>query len=118
MLPGAIRLHANPEKWFSGEVPYLANKAEIVVVYLASASLGLISEIDLLRRENLANKSVLVVRKRLLRELALPEGDFLTVLAPPSFPILDLNQSAFGPIVGRRRFRRELESSIAKVVNF
>lgn len=115
LLPGAIRIRADPKNWLS-EVTELAHEAEIVVVYLSSISPGLIAEIDLLRREDMANKSVLVVRNKLLRQLELPKGDFLTALAPPSFPILDLNQSAFGPIVGRRRFRRELKSSIEKII--
>jgi hypothetical protein len=64
----------------------------------------------------MANKSVLVGRNRLFRQFVLPKDDFLTALAPPSFPVLDLNQSAFGPIVGRWRFRRELKAGILEIV--
>lgn len=115
LLPGAIRLLANPDDWLA-KVTELAHAAEIIVIYFSSNTPGLIAEIDLLRRENMMKKSVVVVRNRLLRQLVLPKGDFFTALAPPTFPILNLNQSAFGPIIGQRRFHRELESSIEKII--
>jgi hypothetical protein len=115
-LPGAIRVSANPENWLS-EVTDLAHYSDIVVFYLSSTSPGLLAEIDLLRDDKIAIKSVLVARNRLLHRLGLARNDLLTVRPPPSTPILNLNQSALGPIVGRRRFRHELKSRIGRAVD-
>lgn len=60
LLPGAIRLQANHEDWLC-EVSALASESEVVVVYLSVISQGLLAELDLLRRQNLMEKTVLFV---------------------------------------------------------
>ena len=114
LLPGAIRLEADSENWLS-EVSTLATEAEILVIYLSSISQGLLAELDLLRRKNLLNKSVVVLGRKILRQDASPANDFPIAIVAPSISMV--NQSAFGPVVGRSRFRRELRVGIEKVID-
>jgi hypothetical protein len=113
LLPGALRLEAKREDWLS-EVNVLATESEVVVIYVSAISEGLLAELDLLRRQNFMNKSVVILRRKILRQDASPAEDFPAIVAPP---LSILNQSAFGPIVGRWRFRRELRAGIEKAIN-
>jgi hypothetical protein len=113
LLAGAIRLEANREHWLP-EVSALAAECEVVVIYLSANSQGLLAELDLLRRQNLMSKSLVVLGWRGFRQDAHPVGDFPIVVAAP--PVSKLNQSAFGPVAGRSRFRRELSVGIEELI--
>ena len=112
LLPGAIRLVLKQGAWLS-EVRELVAQAEIVVVYASKASPGLVAELDLLRRDRLTAKSVLILSGRLAREDSSLASDFRVTLTAP--PRCWLNQLARGPIAGRSRFRRQLIEGIETV---
>jgi hypothetical protein len=112
LLPGAIRLRAKPDAWQS-EVCSLAKESDVIVIYLSSASQGLQTELELLRRENLSHRTIVVASSRALARHKVVSADFPLIVTPPS--VSRANRSSFGPIVGRTRFRHALEASIYKV---
>lgn len=113
LLPGAMRLAATSEDWLS-EIATLATECEVVVVYLSAKSNGLLAELDLLRHSNLTSKSIVIVGRKLFRRNPSLAKNFPTLVTAPSPSIS--NQSAFGPIVGVSRFRRELKLGIDKII--
>lgn len=112
MLPGAVRFRASPERWQS-EVFDLAKESETIVFYLSSASQGLQTELDLLQRENLQPRTIVVASRRMQAQHSVLIEGFPVVIAPPS--LSPLNQSAFGPMVGRARFQRALSAGIDRL---
>lgn len=113
LLPGAIRLRARPDAWQS-EVRALAKESQVIVIYLSSASQGLQIELELLRGEKLARRTILVASKKALAQHRVLSEDFALIVNPP--PVSAANQSIFGPIVGRTRFQQGLGSNIDRVV--
>ena len=114
LLPGVFRLEAKREDWLS-EVNALATESEIVVIYVSAISQGLLSELNLLRYQNLMNKCVLILQRKILHQDASLVKDFPIVIIAPS--LSRFNQLAFVPRMGRSRFRSDLRGGIKKTIN-
>lgn len=113
LLPGAIRLLADPAAWRL-EVSSLARDSELIIIYLSATSKGLQIELDLLREQSLLDRTILVASSQLLAHYGNLEKDFPLIVTSPSIHIA--NQSSFGPIFGKNRFRRDLRLAIDKAV--
>ena len=113
LLPGAIRLLANPKAWLS-EVRTLAKESQVIVIYLSSASQGLQIELDLLREESLACKTIVVATKKAITQNKVSNEYFPLTVTPPT--LSGANMSAFGPILGRTHFQQGLDANIDRIV--
>lgn len=114
LLPGAVRLEVDPRDWLS-EVGELATDANVIVVFVSAVSPGLAAELELLRHEQLTHKSVVILARKLHRQGASVAGDFQNTAIAPQ--VSWWTQSAFGPMVGRDGFLRQLRQSIERAVH-
>jgi hypothetical protein len=112
LLPGAVRLEVNANDWLS-EVRELANDAHVILVLVSAASPGLAAELDSSDTERLTHKSILA--HKLHGPGASVARDFQNTAIAPQLSWW--NKSAFGPMVGRHRFRRQLRQSIERAMH-
>ena len=62
LLPGALRLSAPESEWIV-EAEALARSAKVIVLHLSDTSGGLMQEIELLRRDGLNEKTIVVLKR-------------------------------------------------------
>ena len=112
LLPGALRLSAPESEWIV-EAEALARSAKVIVLHLSDTSGGLMQEIELLRRDGL-NEKTIVVLKRGVRLGPDDLDGFDLMLNAPSTSIW--TQSMLGPW-GGPRFLRRLRPAIDTAVS-
>jgi hypothetical protein len=112
LLPGAFRLEVKGKDWLS-EVHDLARVSEVIVIYVSALSEGLRTELELLRSQNLTGKTIAILTRKIVDRSS--AASFPTAIIAPSSSIG--NRSAFGPLFGRSRFRREFRAGLEQVIS-